>query len=135
MVAMTEKFKLPAEYQKIVDKYYEQPCGDVPPPIANRMATGVEWAPEFNMFVEKVRCNAFISDGLDPKTTQLIVLGILAGIGTPGCNYHVKSAPKFGATWDEIFETAEIAMFIKGNTALVDTGDAIARVYQEEMAD
>ena len=132
---MTNADALPNEYQEIIEKFYTEPYGEVPPPIASRMAAGAELAPDFNMFVEKMRTNAFFSDVLDQKTTQLIVLGILAGIGTPGCYYHVKSARKYGASWEEIFKTAEIAMFIKGNTALVDVGEAIGRVYQEEKAE
>lgn len=129
---MATEHDLPDEYIGIIEKYYHEPYGEVPPVLASRMAAGAKLAPEFNLSVETVRANAFFFDVLDPKTTNLIVIGILAGAGTPGCYYHVKAARKFGATWEEIYKTAEIAMFINGNKALVDVGHPIARVYEEE---
>ena len=129
---MATEHHLPDEYQEIVEKYYYEPYGELPPVLASRIAVGAKLAPEFNLSVETVRANALFSDVLDRKTTNLIVLGILAGAGTPGCYLHVKAARKYGATWEEIFKTAEIAMFINGNKALVDVGQAIARVHEEE---
>jgi len=129
---MSELDALPEEYREIIEKYYEEPYGEVPPPLAGRMATGAELAPDFNMFVEKMRINAMFSDVLDTKTCQLVILGMLAGLGTPGTYFHVKSARRYGCSWDEIFKVAEIALFVKGNAALVDIGAAIARVHREE---
>ena len=126
---------LPDEYQEIIEKYYVEPYGELPAFLASRMKVGAKLAPEFNMSIEKIRANALFSDVLDKKTTNLIVLGILAGAGTPGCYYHVKAARKFGASWEEIFKTAEISTFINGYKAMVDVGQAISRVHEEENAE
>ena len=132
---MATEHGLPDEYQEIIEKYYVEPYGEVPPALVGRMKCGAELAPEYNMSVEKMRASALFSDVLDAKTTNLIVLGILAGAGTPGCYYHVKAARKYGASWDEIFKTAEISTFINGYKAMVDVGQAISRVHVEENAE
>ena len=123
---------MPNEYADIIKNLYVEPYGELPPILASRMKVGEKLAPNYNMSVEKMREKALFSDVLDKKTTNLIVLGILAGAGTPGCYYHVKAARKYGASWEEIFKTAEISTFINGYKAMVDAGQAIARVHEEE---
>jgi alkylhydroperoxidase/carboxymuconolactone decarboxylase family protein YurZ len=53
--------------------------------------------------------------GLDPKTKQLVYIGIKSALGdTTAIYYHVPMAKKLGATRDEIRDTILITLTVCG---------------------
>jgi alkylhydroperoxidase/carboxymuconolactone decarboxylase family protein YurZ len=53
--------------------------------------------------------------GLDPKTKQLVYIGIKSALGdTTAIYYHVPMAKKLGATRDEIRDTILITLTVSG---------------------
>ncbi len=64
---------------------------------------------------------------LDPKTKELIALGIGIADRCDGClAYHSKAAARLGATRDEILETIGVAVYMGGGPSLMYGAEALA---------
>lgn len=129
---MPNDFDLPAAFKELLEPYYIESFGEVPPVPLERMRTGAKIAPDYNLAQEKMRASALYSDVFDNKTSQLFALALLAGTGTPGSYWHAKAARRYGASWEELYKAVEIATFFKGFNALMDAGRAVGQLYEEE---
>ena len=131
---MPQDFDLPKAFKELLEPYYIDSFGEVPPVPLERMTSGAKIAPEYNLKQEEMRASALYSDVFDKKTSQLFALALLAGMGTPGCYWHAKAARKYGASWEELYKAVEIATFFKGFNALMDAGRAVGKVHNEESS-
>ena len=129
---MTDKADLPPEIAKFVGPYYEASFGEFPAFPAQRMALGAEIAPEFTRLAEELRAGALYSDALENKTAQLITFALLASRASAGAYWHAKAARKYGASWDELHKTMEIACLMTGVPAMNEGGQALVRLWKEE---
>lgn len=131
---MPNDFDLPEAFKELLEPYYIDSFGEVPPVPLERMRTGAKIDPEYNLAQERMRVSALYSDVFDKKTSQLFALAVLAGMGTPGCYWHAKAARRYGASWQELYKAVEIATFFKGFNALMDAGRSVGKLYEEEEA-
>jgi alkylhydroperoxidase/carboxymuconolactone decarboxylase family protein YurZ len=70
-----------------------------------------EVAEAFNGLIEALKS----SSGLDPKTKQLVYIGIKSSMGdATAIYYHVEMAKKLGATREEIKDTILITLSVCG---------------------
>jgi|ERR1035437_1688552 alkylhydroperoxidase/carboxymuconolactone decarboxylase family protein YurZ len=70
-----------------------------------------EVAKAFDVLIEALKGTT----GLDPKTKQLIYIGIKSAMGdTTAIFYHVQMAKKLGATRDEVKDTILITLSVCG---------------------
>ncbi len=70
-----------------------------------------EVAEAFNGLIEALKSSA----GLDPKTKQLVYIGIKSSMGdATAIYYHVQMAKKLGATREEIKDTILITLSVCG---------------------
>ncbi|MBB4284987.1 carboxymuconolactone decarboxylase family protein [Roseospira goensis] len=65
--------------------------------------------------------SAATKDGaIDPKTKELIAIGIAIAMRCDGCiAFHVRTAVRHGATRDEILETIGMAVYMGGGPSSV----------------
>lgn len=89
----------------------------------------------YNSFLELEK-NAFASNKLDRKYKELIALGISIIQNCESCmEWHIHQALEFGATFDEIFETADVGIEMGGGPATVSTRFVIKvlEYYKKKM--
>ena len=75
------------------------------------------------------------SGALDPKTKELIALGIAITVRCDGCiSYHIHDALKAGASKEEIVETVSVAILMGGGPSVVYGVEAMQALvqYQEQ---
>lgn len=78
--------------------------------------------------------HAATADGaVDPKTKELIALGIAIAVRCDGCiAFHVNDALKAGATRQEIVETIGVAILMGGGPAVMYGSEALEALNQFE---
>lgn len=63
---------------------------------------------------------------LDPKTKELIALAIGIAVRCDGCiAFHAKAALQYGATRDEVMETAGMAVYMGGGPSFIYGAQAV----------
>jgi alkylhydroperoxidase/carboxymuconolactone decarboxylase family protein YurZ len=125
--------KLPKPFKKYVDKYYVPSFGEFPLNPADRMALGIEIAPEFTEALEEYRARALYQGALDDKTKQLMAVSHLAARASAGTYWHAKAARKYGASWAELHKAVEIAALFNGFSAINEGAQALVRLWKEEQ--
>ncbi len=125
--------KLPKALRKLVDATYVEPFGEFPLFPNQRMALGVEHAPEFTESLEAFRATALFEGALDDKTRQLMAVSHLAARASAGTYWHAKAARKYGASWAELHKAVEIAVLFNGFSAINEGGQALVRLWREEQ--
>lgn len=123
---------LPPELAAFIDPYYREPFGTMPPIPLARLVHGARQDPAGTLRAEELRRDALFSDVFDKKTSQLFVVAIMAGTGSPGLPWHIRAARRYGATWEELNKVVEIAAFFRGFGALQDGSKAVGELWQEE---
>jgi len=103
--------------------------------IATDVATGVgllrHGAPNSIKAFGALAMAATASEALDTKTKELMALAIGIAVHCDGCvAYHTKMAHQHGASRQEVFETAALAIYMGGGPAAVYGADAI-RAYDQ----
>lgn len=80
--------------------------------------------------------HAAVADGvLDPKTKELIALGIAISVRCEGCiSFHVHDALKAGASRPEIVEAIGVAILMGGGPSLMYGLEAYEALGQFEAA-
>ena len=99
--------------------------------IANDVVTGVgllrQGAPDTAKAFSSLSTAATVTKALDTKTKELMALAIGIAVHCEGCvAYHNQ----YGATREEIVETAALAVYMGGGPAAVYGGDAL-RAYDQ----
>lgn len=73
---------------------------------------------------------------IDSKTKELMALAIGIAVHCDGCvAYHTKMAHQYGASRDEVAETAALAIYMGGGPAAVYGADALRAYDQFSGAD
>jgi alkylhydroperoxidase/carboxymuconolactone decarboxylase family protein YurZ len=87
-----------------------------------------EVASAFNGLIEALKNTI----GLDPKTKQLVYLGIKSSLGdTTAVNYHVQMAKKLGATREEIRDTILITLSVCGLKGVASCLPTALEIYDK----
>ena len=115
------------EYNKI----YEELIGFVPPRIQNRIRAGLECDPELLEMVENLRTRAMYPKGMDVKTVQMILFGILLSHVAPASEYHARGAMRAGATKKELHDVAGLAFLFRGLPAFNLGAEVINKIFDE----
>ena len=106
---MSDKKALPPDLAKFRDSYVEL-FGALPAMPAARFEFANDVNAEFLRKVEALRAEAFYSDAIDLKTTQLIIFGMLLIVhNQPGAQAHAEAARRAGASWEELHKVVELA--------------------------
>ena len=100
--------KLPDDLAKFRDTYVEL-FGMFPKLPRARFEISGEIDPEFLRLSEQLRAHAFYSDVFDPKTTHLILFGMLLIEHNPAAQMHALAARRAGASWQELHKVVELA--------------------------
>ena len=88
-----------------------------------------EVAKAFDGLIEALKA----TNGLDPKTKQLVYIGIKAALGdTTAVYYHVPMAKKLGATRDEIKDTILITLTVCGLKGVAGSLPLALETYDKE---
>lgn len=70
---------------------------------------------------------AIAQNALDPKTKELVALGIGIAGRCDGCiAYHTKAAAKYGASRAEILEVIGVAVYMGGGPSMIYGAEALA---------
>lgn len=92
--------------------------------FADRMPTLIE------NYTQKPLVESIERKNLDPKTRELVILGILAGMQCgPGLIFHIQGAIHAGATIDEILEVMFLSAYQHGKVHVA----AIAQSVEEGL--
>ncbi|HYH21300.1 MAG TPA: carboxymuconolactone decarboxylase family protein [Azospirillum sp.] len=118
------------EYEKL----YTDLIGFVPPRIQQRLRAGLECDPELLDMVEKIREKAMYPSGMDVKTAQMILFGILLSHVAPAAEYHARGAMRAGATKKELHDVAGLAFLFRGLPAFNLAGEVLNKIYDEQDA-
>jgi alkylhydroperoxidase/carboxymuconolactone decarboxylase family protein YurZ len=110
---------------------YTELIGFVPPRIQHRIRAGLECDPELLDMVEKLREKAMYPDGMDVKTAQLILFGILLSHVAPASEYHARGAVRAGATKKELHDVAGLAFLFRGLPAFNLAAEVINKIFDE----
>lgn len=75
---------------------------------------------------------AALADGaLDPKTKELIAIGIAIAVRCDGCvAFHVKAARRHGATREELLQTIGMGIYMGGGPSMV-TGAEVLEAFDQ----
>ena len=103
------KKELPDDLVGFRDSYVEM-FGLLPALPAARFEFSNAVNPDFLRKAEQLRAEAFYSDVIDMKTTQLILFGmLLAEHNQIGAQAHAAAARRAGASWAELHKVVELA--------------------------
>ena len=130
---MPESPKIPEAFRRFVEPYYVDAFGSMPPVPGERLSLSDNPGRDLNVRLEEARASALFGDGIDKKTAQLLAFALLTGSGSPGGIWHARAARRYGATFEELYRTLEIATFFKGVQALNDGGRSLGQIWKEEQ--
>lgn len=113
---------------------YTELIGFVPPRIQQRLRAGRECDPELLDMVENLRTRAMYPEGMDVKTAQMILFGILLSHVAPAAEFHGRGAMRAGATKKELHDVAGLAFLFRGLPAFNLAGEILNKIYDETPA-
>jgi len=125
--------KIPEAFRRFIQPFYVDAFGSMPPVPAERLSLSDNPGRDFSVRMEEARAKALFDEGIDKKTAQLLAFALLAGSGSPGGIWHARAARRYGASFEELYRTLEIAAFFKGVRALNDGGRALGELWKEEQ--
>ena len=74
---------------------------------------------------------ATAAGALDPKTKELVAIGIAVTARCDGCiAFHTKAAIRGGATREELLETLGMSIYMGGGPSMVYAAEALAAFDQ-----
>lgn len=111
---------------------YTDLLGYLPPRVEARMSfTGV-LDPQIVEMQEAIRSHAMDTTHLEPKTTQLILFGMLLMDGNDAAETHALAARREGASWQELQATVSLCFLFRGLPAANRGADTLLRVAARE---
>jgi alkylhydroperoxidase/carboxymuconolactone decarboxylase family protein YurZ len=129
---MADTPKIPDRLARFVQPFYVDAFGSLPPVPGERLALSAGPGLDLNVRMEEMRAAALFGEGLDKKTAQLLAFALLVGSGSQGSIWHARAARRYGASFDELYRTLEIAIFFQGVRALNDGGKVLGQLWKEE---
>jgi len=77
-------------------------------------------------FTQRPLAESLERNALDPKTRELVLLGILAAMNCgPGVVFHIQGAAHEGATEEEILETIFLSAYEHGKVNVASLGGSV----------
>jgi len=119
-----------------VQRLYADIVGHVPPEISDRIKIGMQADPKLTEMFEDIRLHVMESNVLDAKTVQMILFAMMAAklIGPP-TEYHAVAAKMAGASKEELYAVAGLALLAGGMRSYNTAGAAIAAAFEEPSVD
>ena len=113
-------------------KYYQETIGRIPPEISDRIDVGLEADPKLTEMFEELRMHILTATVLDKKTVQVMLFGMMAAklIEAP-TRYHAAAARAEGATKEELYAVAGLALLVGGMRSFNIAGAAIAEAFRD----
>lgn len=111
-------------------RLYEDIVGQVPPEISERIKVGMMTDPRLTGMFEELRLHIMETENLDKKTVQLLLFGMMAAklVGPP-TRYHAVAAKMAGASREELYAVAGLALLAGGMRSYNTAGAAIAGAF------
>lgn len=112
---------------------YANIVGHVPPEISDRIKVGMRTDPKLTHMFEDLRLHVMQPEHLDPKTVQMLLFAMMAAklVGPP-TRYHAVAAKMAGATQDELYAVAGLALLAGGMRSYNTAGAAIAAAFDQD---
>ncbi|MEE4299457.1 MAG: carboxymuconolactone decarboxylase family protein [Pseudomonadales bacterium] len=115
------------------EELYERTIGRLPPEIAERIALGMEVDPELTRLFEAIRIHVMEPEALDVKTVQLLLFGMMATrLASAPIRYHADAAKRAGASREELYAVAGLALLTGGMRSYNEAGAAIAAAFRDD---
>ena len=115
---------------------YGNIVGHVPPEITARIMVGLEADPKLTHMFEDIRLHIMQPDALDAKTVQLLLFGMMsAKLVSAPTQYHAVAAKMAGATKEELYAVAGLALLAGGMRSYNEAGAAIAAAFEDGTED
>ena len=117
-------------------RYYEDIVGHVPPEISKRIEVGMEVDPKLTKMFEDLRIHVMKSEVINDKTVQMLLFGMMAAklVAAP-TRYHAVAAKMAGASKEELYAVAGLALLAGGMRSYNTAGAAIAEAFDKPEAD
>lgn len=106
-------------------KLYEDTIGRIPQEISDRIDIGMQADPKLTEMFEEMRMHILTATVLDKKTVQLMLFGMMSAklIDAP-TRYHACAAKIEGATKEELYAVAGLALLVGGMRSYNTAGAA-----------
>ena len=116
-------------------RLYADIVGHIPPEISQRIRVGMATDPKLTRMFEALRLHVMEPEHLDAKTVQLLLFGMMAAklVGPP-TRYHAVAAKMAGASQDELYAVAGLALLAGGMRSYNTAGAAIAAAFDQTSA-
>jgi alkylhydroperoxidase/carboxymuconolactone decarboxylase family protein YurZ len=137
----------PAAVQRVIGPYLEgQPTpaergevyrallGYVPPRITSRFHVTGALDPKMLDLQEQARTHAMYPEGMDQKTVQMLLFGMLLMDGNDAATTHGLAARRAGASWQEMQGVVSLCFLFRGLPAANRGADILADLAQREDA-
>jgi 4-carboxymuconolactone decarboxylase len=111
---------------------YEAMFGSVPDMVDTRIRFVGEVAPRFQALTEALRADALGNGVLDPRTTQLLLFGLLLTSRPDAAAGHAVAARRLGVGWEELVAVTELVAMAGAVGALNVGGALLARLRDDE---
>ncbi|MDB6000604.1 MAG: carboxymuconolactone decarboxylase family protein [Rhizobacter sp.] len=111
---------------------YKELLGYVPPRIASRFHVTGAMDPRMLDLQEQARTHAMYPEGVDQKTVQLLLFGMLLMDMKDSATTHGLSARSAGATWPELQAVVSLCYLFRGLPAANRGADILADLAQRE---
>jgi len=114
---------------------YATIVGHVPPEISKRIEVGMEVDPELTRMFEDIRLHVMKSEVLGDKIVQMLLFGMMATrlVEAP-TRYHAVASKMAGATKQELYAVAGLALLTGGMRSYNAAGAAINDAFQDDTA-
>lgn len=117
-------------------RLYAKVVGHVPPEISDRIKVGMQTDPKLTQMFEDLRIHVMTPETLDAKTVQLLLFGMMsAKLVSEPTRYHAVAAKMAGASMDELYSVAGLALLAGGMRSYNEAGAAIASAFDISSPD
>ncbi len=114
-------------------KLYGDVVGHIPREISDRITVGLKADPKMTQMFEELRLHLFQSEHLEPKVVQLLLFGMMSvKLAGPPVQYHAVAAKLAGASEEELYAVAGLALLAGGMRSYNNAGAAIFSAFNPE---
>lgn len=111
---------------------YVDLLGFLPHRVESRLNFTGALDPEMVDLQERMRTHAMSTPNIDPKTTQLMLFGMLLMDGNDAAETHAIASRRAGAGWQELQAVINLCFLFRGLPAANRGADILARVTGRE---
>lgn len=118
--------------EQLIEKMTKARYGKILPTLELLVRADPEFAAAYEELFELLMTK---DRGLDVKTKEFIVMGILASRGQyHGLQSHFRRALKLGITQTEMIEVLQVAMFYGGTESMIRGGELLMEVLDDQAS-